>query len=206
MTDVNIIEFSNLTCPEQLETLVRVGYPALMSYCHSGSELYNDESLWKQLYTKDFSSIPVRDGTMQKNYLRTYQQFHKFADEFTKENSQGDPKYVSYKLQADGVIETIQDYFRSLDPTIVEKWRAWANLRDPEYRHLYGGDLFSYDEKLAEHRDRLAFKLLKIMWAVDKATWKWIENIPHVNFGDDVCNKADDVENFVRDLFVLRVD
>lgn len=185
----------------EVENPVKVDVPALTGTCQSD----DSEDVWKQLYTKVFSSIPTRDGSWKENFLRTEKMFRQFADKFTEEESQGDPKYVSYKAQADGVIETIQDYFRSLSPEVVEKWKAWANLRDPEYRHIWGGDLFGYDEKLAGDRDRVTFKLLKIMWAVDKRTWEWIKGIPGVKFGDDVCDKASDVEDFFKMLFLRTV-
>ncbi len=182
----------------EAENLVKVEVPALTVTCQSN----DSEDVWKQFYTKVFSSIPTRDGSWKENYVQTEKLFLQFANRFTEENSQGDPKYVSYKAQADGVIETIQDYFRSLSPEVVEKWKVWANLRDPEYRHIWGGDLFQYDEHLAADRDQLAYKLIKIMWAVDRRTWEWIKGVPGVNFGDDICDKASDVEDFFKMLFL----
>lgn len=125
-----------------------------------------------------------------------------FASTFTEQHSQGDPKYVSYEAQSAVVAETVKQYVQALSSDRTEKWRTWAKLTDDEIEEQTGGgSLFEYDEQLATDRDKLAFKLLKIMWAVDEHTWKWIANIPHVSFGDDVFEKACDLEDFFKVLF-----
>ena len=145
-----------------------------------------------------------------------------FADEFTTQYSQGDPKYVNHQAQSDAVAETVRQYVQTLSsdrrikvrrdgdnvvaaqPDRAEKWRTWAKLTDDEIKEQTGGgSLFEYDGQLATDCDDLAFELLKIMWAVDAHTWKWITNIPHVDFGDDVFEKARDLENFFKVLFAL---
>ena len=125
-----------------------------------------------------------------------------FADEFTTQYSQGDPKYVNHQAQSDAVVEIVKQYVQALSSDRAEKWRAWAKLTDEEVEEqTSGGSLFEYDEQLATDRDKLAFKLLEIMWAADKPTWQWITNIQHVDFGDDTFEKACDLENVFKVLF-----
>ena len=65
----------------EVENPVKVDVPALTGTCQSD----DSEDVWKQLYTKVFSSIPTRDGSWKENYVRTEKLFRQFADKFTEE-------------------------------------------------------------------------------------------------------------------------
>lgn len=63
--------FDQLPYELQFETLLRVGYPDLISYCRisrAAQNLCNDERLWKVLYAKDFPTIPRRSKSAKADY------------------------------------------------------------------------------------------------------------------------------------------
>lgn len=199
-------KFNELPYEIQFETLLKVGYPNLQSFCQASSAahaLCNDERFWAALYQKDFPTIPRRSPSVKADYLRAYGLLHQWADKFAKNYSEGDPRYVSRSAQAEGVFDLMQNFLRTL-PNAAD-WQTWANLtQEEEEEATGGGGIAEYNEEMYHQRDELANELQQILWGIDERLFQFVmEHLTNVDWGDTTMDYANEVEDILQDLFAL---
>ena len=128
----------------------------------------------------------------------------RWADQFVKQFSEGDPKYVSVPAQANGVFDEIQNFLRTLPN--VKNWQTWANLTEQQYEEVTGGGgIAEYDEEMHRQRDELTDPLLRIMWGIDKRLFDFLmKHTPNIDWGGTTADYTGEIEDLMKNLFASK--
>lgn len=177
---------NNLDLPYeiQLNILIHVGYPDVLSYFQTNSVARiasNDDYLWSELYIKDFPTIPRRSGELRcakMDYLITYNILRTFAEDFTRKYTRCNSEFIDFDKQTNGTFQLLVDYFKHMTEYSSREWQIWANLSDEDFDIItQGGTLRDYNYKLDDEIWELTLLLLQIMLGVNSETFNFINGI-----------------------------
>jgi hypothetical protein len=116
------------TLPNELllHIFVDVGYPGLSHLCRSNRQfrqLCHDESLWRQLTTRDFPGTRLKPGsTWIQTYESTWrcrQKVHQLTQQLLRDHLLAEPRYARLDVMSTDITKLLTDFIAEFGPSKV---------------------------------------------------------------------------------------